>query len=357
VAHEDVYLVGHFVFPKGVSSERCTTPTRENQSPAASAADEQCLVIDTDRRTLTDINEEEMNHTTFHKLGLAICLTLLLSIGMFAQVPGKTLLVVAHPDDEYYFAATVYRMAVQLGGTVDELIITNGEGGFHYSSLAEPYYEKPLTIEATGRKELPAIRKEETLNAGKVLGIKDHYFLDQKDEKLTTDSNEGLTHLWDTTFVTNTIADLIKGRHYQYVFVVLPRSTTHGHHQAATVLASRAIQSIPEASRPVLLGFDTEASDYTALATSPETNGWATKYAFAFDRNTAFGFHNALSYQVVVNWMIAEHKSQGLLQTMYNKDAKEYLWIDLRSSFRAQSATAALFKLLFPNSPEKVASK
>jgi hypothetical protein len=47
------------------------------------------------------------------------------------------LIVVAHPDDDYYFAATVYRMAVQLHGQVDELIITNGEGGFRYSILAE----------------------------------------------------------------------------------------------------------------------------------------------------------------------------------------------------------------------------
>lgn len=80
----------------------------------------------------------------------------------------------AHPDDEYYFAATTYRTAVELHGVVDQLVITNGEGGFHYSSLAEPYYHKTLTTEAVGRKELPAIRKEETLNAGRILGIQNH---------------------------------------------------------------------------------------------------------------------------------------------------------------------------------------
>ena len=89
-----------------------------------------------------------------------------------AQPPGKTLIVVAHPDDEYYFAATVYRMAVQLRGTVDELVITNGEGGVHYSTLAEPFYGETLATEESGRKELPAIRREETLKAGKVLGIR-----------------------------------------------------------------------------------------------------------------------------------------------------------------------------------------
>src|SRR5579883_1848599 len=123
-------------------------------------------------------------------IALGLALTLALAATTAAETPGKTLLVVAHPDDEYYFAATVYRMAVQLGGTVDELVITNGEGGYRYSTLAEPYYGKALTNEATGRKELPAIRKQETLNAGKILGIRNHYFLDQKDEKFTTDVQE-----------------------------------------------------------------------------------------------------------------------------------------------------------------------
>src|ERR1700735_3486907 len=57
----------------------------------------------------------------------------------------KILLVVAHPDDEYTFAATVYRVAKELGGTVDEVVITDGAGGFHYSTLSEPIYGIPLT--------------------------------------------------------------------------------------------------------------------------------------------------------------------------------------------------------------------
>jgi hypothetical protein len=50
-------------------------------------------------------------------------------------------------------------MAVQLHGQVDELIVTNGEGGSRYSILAEPHYNESLTIETIGRKKLPAIRK------------------------------------------------------------------------------------------------------------------------------------------------------------------------------------------------------
>jgi LmbE family N-acetylglucosaminyl deacetylase len=265
-----------------------------------------------------------------------------------AETPGKTLIVVAHPDDEYYFAATVYRMAVQLGGTVDELVITNGEGGYRYSTTAEPYYGKQLTEEAVGRKELPAIRKQETLNAGKVLGIRNHYFLDQKDEKFTTDINEGLEHLWDADFVVNEISTLIKGEHYQYVLTVLPRSTTHGHHQAATVLATRALRTVPEADRPVLLAADEDGSAYNCLPDASETDVWQSGHDFEFDRNASFGFNNSLSYQIPVNWMIAEHKSQGMLQMQVGKDPKEYFWVDRADTPKAMERATELFRLVTP---------
>jgi N-acetylglucosamine malate deacetylase 2 len=279
---------------------------------------------------------------------LTAILIVLFSTLVRAQPPGKTLIVVAHPDDEYYFAATVYRMAVQLRGTVDELVITNGEGGFHYSTLAEPYYGETLATEESGRKELPAIRREETLKAGKVLGIRDHFFLEQKDQVFTTDRDSGLKHLWDSGYIQQTITDLIKGQHYQYVFAILPRSTTHGHHQAATALAARAIRALPVELRPVLFGFDTDPSEYVPLAGFDEGQGWESEYVFAFDRNVRFGYQDALTFQVVVSWMIAEHKSQGLLQTMHNKDAKEFIWVHLADAPRADAAVRLLFRELVP---------
>jgi LmbE family N-acetylglucosaminyl deacetylase len=282
----------------------------------------------------------------FQKVQFAFVWALLSTGWIFAQPPGKTLLVVAHPDDEYYFAATVYRMAVQLGGRVDELIITNGEGGFRYSTLAEPFYRKSLTTEAIGRKELPAIRRKEAINAGKVLGIQKHFFLGQKDESFTTDGEEGPNHEWNSELITTKIAALVRRGHYRYVLSVLPRSTTHGHHQAATTLAASAIQTLPEKLRPALLGFDTDAAEYTPTPQAEENQRWTSTYVYAFDRTTAFGFQNALTYQIVVNWMIAEHKSQGLLQTMVNKDPKEYVWVDLESAPEAQTDAGMLFHLL-----------
>jgi|HubBroStandDraft_5_1064220.scaffolds.fasta_scaffold75050_2 LmbE family N-acetylglucosaminyl deacetylase len=281
----------------------------------------------------------------FRLVGM-LCCTLLASAFAAAQSPGKTLLVVAHPDDEYYFAATVYRMATQLHGQVDELIITDGEGGFRYSTLAEPYYKKSLTVEAIGREDLPAIRREEALNAGRILGIRRHFFLNQKDDAFTTDEEDGPKHGWNSTLITDKIEALVKKEHYQYIFSILPRSTTHGHHQAATALAAIAIQDLPEKIRPVLFGFDTDVTDFVPSQQVHDPQGWRSTYAYAFDRTTRFGFREALSYQIVVDWMIAEHKSQGLLQTMCGKDPQEYIWVDFASTPKANKAANSLFSLL-----------
>ncbi|WP_446742011.1 PIG-L family deacetylase [Silvibacterium acidisoli] len=262
---------------------------------------------------------------------------LVTSLPALSQVPGKTLIVVAHPDDEYYFAATVYRMAVQLRGDVDELIITDGEGGYRYSTLAEPYYGKNLTNETIGRQSLPAIRRREAVRAGRVLGIRHHYFLNQKDTAFTTDQSNGQKSGWNITLITGTISSLVKREHYRYIFCILPRTSMHGHHQETTELASTVIQALPTDARPALLGFDTDGRTF------PSNETWPASYAYAFDRTTTFGFHDSLSYQIIVHWMIAEHKSQGLFQTMCGKDPREYIWV---SSIDASPAASSLFRLL-----------
>lgn len=274
-------------------------------------------------------------------------LFLLIMLGSAAaEQPGKTLIVVAHPDDEYYCASTVYKMAVQLGGIVDELIITDGEGGFRYSTLAAAYYNKPLTSEAVGRKELPAIRRQEAINAGKVLGIRAHYFLNQIDQHFTTDERDGVRYGWKSDLISSRLQELIRKERYRYVFALLPRATSHGYHQAATALAASAIQALPAALRPVLLGFDTDPAHFVPSKAEIVPQAWDQEYRFAFDRTTKFGFRDALSYQVVVDWMIAEHKSQGLLQTMDGRDPKEYVWVDLSSNPQAQKSADTLFQLL-----------
>ena len=118
---------------------------------------------------------------------LVSLLLMVLALPAVSQDAPRALIVVAHPDDESCFAATVYEITHNLGGTVDQLVITNGEGGYRYSLLAETIYGVALTDEKTGRAALPEIRKRELLDAGRILGIANHYFLDQRDVRYTQD--------------------------------------------------------------------------------------------------------------------------------------------------------------------------
>ena len=73
----------------------------------------------------------------------------------------KVLGVIAHPDDETSFSTTWFSLAKLTGGKSDLLVITNGEGGYKYSTLGEFIYNTELTEEKNGRKKLPSIRKKE----------------------------------------------------------------------------------------------------------------------------------------------------------------------------------------------------
>ena len=155
-------------------------------------------------------------------------------------------------------------------------------------------------MKRSGRKELPEIRKKEALNAGRVLGIERHFFLGQKDELFTTDEDDGLRP-WSSALVVHKIAALVKKERYQYIFSVLPRSTTHGEHQAATALAAIAVAALPEDIRPALLGFDTDPTNFQTTQKVQDSQRWSLTHAYAlFDRTTRFGFHDALSYQMVL---------------------------------------------------------
>jgi len=279
---------------------------------------------------------------------------LLLAAAPLYAAPPKVLLVVAHPDDEYTFAATVYRIAKELGGSVDEVVITDGAGGFHYSSLAEPIYGIQLTQQEVARKALPEIRRKETLAAGRVLGIGRHYFLEQKDVGFTLDPNEGPRQLWDTDRILSFLTKLLVKEKYGFVLTLLPTSDTHGHHQAATWLALKAVARLPTEARPAVLGGDPglaakPPSPFSGNSALPITAVWPGAPVFTFDRNTPFGFNHELNYQIVVNWMIAEHKSQGLFQLSANKHDVERYWLFEASGPGALTSARNLFEALGPH--------
>jgi LmbE family N-acetylglucosaminyl deacetylase len=272
----------------------------------------------------------------------------------------RLLIVVAHPDDEYAFAATTYRLTRELGWTADQVVITNGEAGYRYSALAVVVYGVGLTGESQGRTRLPAIRKRETLAAGKVLGIRRHYFLDQRDSGFATDAASAPAGNWDRAAILSFLIALLHRERYDAAFMLLPTPETHGHHRAATLLALEAAAMLPEDARPLLLAADPRAATATTelfqgIPGQPLSRTSDERPAFAFNRDAHFGYGDALNYQIVVNWVIAEHKSQGLFQTDSGKHQFEQFWLFEASGRDADSGARALAARLIPAAHEVAA--
>lgn len=249
---------------------------------------------------------------------------------------GPTVLAVtAHPDDDALFAATNYRIIHGLGGKVDLVVVTNGEGGYKYSDLAKPIYGIDLTDEKTAREFLPGIRKRELLAGGAVIGIRNYFFLDQKDQEYTVDLEAGLKP-WDVELVKSRLETILRQGHYDYVFVMLPVATTHAHHQGAALLALEAVARLPAAERPIVLGAGgykkgtPERMTFTGRPEHPLSKVRPESPVFEFDRTQKFGLNSRLDYQIVVNWLIAEHKSQGTMQLLMNAlDVEQFWYFDL----------------------------
>jgi LmbE family N-acetylglucosaminyl deacetylase len=263
----------------------------------------------------------------------------------------RVLIVVAHPDDDVDFAGAVYKLTHVLGGKADLCVVTNGEGGFRYATLAEQIYGLKLTQEAVGRKALPAIRKKEARAGGAITGISNFFFLDQFDKAYTENVQEVLKSQWDTAFVRRRLSEILRNGRYDFVFVAEPNKTTHGAHQAASLMALLAVAAMPPGRRPVFLATNT----YKKGETPPNYTG-RDDFPFAaarpvdsppeFDLTMPFGYQDRLDYKIVVNWVIAEHKSQGVMQLYMNSLDVERFFMFAIDDDAAVARTRALFARL-----------
>lgn len=279
---------------------------------------------------------------------------------LLAKESGPRVLIVdAHPDDEAAFAGAVYKINHDLHGTVDLVVITDGQGGYKYSTLGGSYYHLKLTDEKVGRKYLPAIRQGEMERAGKIIGLHHIYFLKQRDNRYTLDPHEVLDSNWNIPFVKAQLKQIMLRGHYDFLLMLLPVESTHGHHKAAGILALTVLNSLPvNFPHPIALGGDDIDSGkaptpFTGLTGFPITHVSDGAPSYSFDRRQSFGFHHALNYKVIVNWDIAEHKSQGTEQLGMNRgDFEEYYYFDVNPPEGRAKAKALFDKLAVNYYPE-----
>lgn len=246
--------------------------------------------------------------------------------------PPKVLLVVAHPDDESECAATIYRITHELRGIVDQAVVTNGEAGLEYCAPAEAYYGFALPNRAFARKHLPKIRRQELLRAGKILGIRRHYFLEQRDTGFTLDPYEALRQ-WDVALVRRKLRHLLEKGKYDFVLTALPTRQTHGHHQSVAVLLLEAAEAMDYSQRPAILGVQSGWADqgprlvFSGLPEFAVTRTASSDPAWILDRTARFARCESLDYSIVVHWVMAEHKSQGMFQMEYGRKTHEWFWL------------------------------
>ena len=262
----------------------------------------------------------------------------LLLVGCAAPRPGleasaegpRALAVIAHPDDETAFAATAWLLTRELGWALDVVVVTNGEGGFKYSTLSEELYGLELTREEVGRAELPAIRKREMRGASELLGVRELVFLDQTDHRYTRDEREVLAPeagVWDLARVRRELDRRLAGGGYELALCLLPTPETHGHHKAAAILLLEAVERMRPAQRPVVLGATVDVGGAPAPAAGGLAGGALTRVApderHVLDRERRLGYRDALDLGIVVDWVIAEHRSQGTLSMLAGAGGRE----------------------------------
>lgn len=284
-------------------------------------------------------------------LACLICLLFFVSFGSKAQeldYEPKILLVTAHPDDDAIFSATVFKTTHLLEGDVDLAVLTNGEGGYTYSTIGNFIYGKQLDKEEVGREYLPGIRKKEVMAGGEVVGIRNYFFFDQVDKEFSLDVTVPLG-TWNVEWINEKFQQIFMQEDYDFVFTMMPVKDTHAHHKASALLTLQAINQLESQKRPVVLSttFLREKSDSTAynmLGGYPITKINRDVAPFEFDRTQTFGHNNRLDYNIIANWVIAEHKSQGTMQQFMDVGKVEQYWYYDLNRLEEVQRTRAFFE-------------
>jgi hypothetical protein len=163
--------------------------------------------------------------------------------------------------------------------------------------------------------------------------------------------NEVLKSQWDTAFVRRRLSEILRNGRYDFVFVAEPTKTTHGAHQAASLMTVAAVAAMPASRRPVILA----TNSYKKGETPPNYVG-RDDFPFAaarpidppleFDLKMPFGYQDRLDYRIVANWVIAEHKSQGIMQIYMNSFDTERFFLFAIDDDAAVAKTKSFFARL-----------
>jgi N-acetylglucosamine malate deacetylase 2 len=185
-------------------------------------------------------------------------------------------------------------------------------------------------------------------SGGKIVGIRTYFYFDQKDTRYTLDADTVLSMVWDVTKIRNGLRNLIRTEHYDYVLTLLPVRETHGHHKAAAILALETVSELQKGEKPIIFGMsvlrNADTVSYKSLQDYSITRDIPNCPPLFFDRTISFGYAKRLNYKIIVNWVIAEHKSQGAMQLGMNEGDREVFWYFAVNDTSRYAAAKAFFE-------------
>lgn len=273
-----------------------------------------------------------MKLTTF----LILAVLTISSLISFAQGP-RVLVVTAHPDDETGVSVAMFKITKELKGTVDMAVMTDGGGGFADSQLGAIYFGLNLTDSIVARTHLPMIRKQEIINAGKIMGVRNIYFMEQPDDFYSTDITPYISGKnWNIPYVESRMDKLLAERQYDFIITMLPHAGQHGHHKTSVMMALRAVQRFKGLNKPIIIAGNSgregmKPTEFTMLEGYPETKIKVDAPKFTLNRAFRFAENDKLSYKIVADWVISEYKSQGAIQEngIHRTDFETYHYYDM----------------------------
>ena len=277
-------------------------------------------------------------------------LFLFISLTALAQGP-KVLIVTAHPDDETMFPVVIFKITHELKGSADLALLTDASGGFN-GMVASSYFGMNMLDSVVGRQNLPRIRKQEMKASGDILGIKNYFFFDQRDDFYNRDEKPYLQgKRWNMAYVERRLDSILTKGQYDYVFCLIPHEGQHAHHKTASLSALRAVQRYKGPKKPIVLGGQSQNKGstfrFSELAGYPESRISPTAAVFEFDRSYGFGEDNKHSYMIVADWVKAAHKTQSgdMNQSMHRGDLETFWYFALNGDDRVGEVTK-LFETL-----------
>jgi LmbE family N-acetylglucosaminyl deacetylase len=263
----------------------------------------------------------------------------------------RVLVVVPGPGDDCECAVSLYRIVHELGGVVDEAVMSAGDSSAGMSRAAEAYYQVSRSSGDGGLSRLGQIRREEAVHSGRVLGIRRHYFLDLMDHPAS--GVEDVLRCWDAESGCRQLATVMEAGDYRFVITLLPAEDSDAMRKATALLVLQAAGRLPARRRPALLAVRAAGLSETPLS-FPELRGYPVTRTtndtpvFTVNRLDALDPKTDLDYTMIANWALAEHKSRGLLQAAHSRDAHEQFWsfdaTDMRGLVEVQELFTELRK-------------